>query len=244
MEEQSICRNCGTRSQGAYCHNCGQRTGIYRVSFKETFADLASGLFTLEAPIWRTTLALFRTPGKLFNEYLEGQRKKYYKPVAYFILWTALFLLVRSVLKFDPFKSVAADTTLNTDVSWLYEAGKFMSANINNFMFVFVFTLGGFLKLFFYKRYRIAEFVAISFYLLCVYTLINTLFQVYLKLSGAEPNFLPALLFGLYLAFAIPAWLKGNMILTSLKALIAFFLAFMFYLAISFALSIVIVLYL
>ncbi|MDC7997274.1 DUF3667 domain-containing protein [Gilvibacter sediminis] len=243
MEDQSTCKNCGTQTQGAYCHHCGQRSGIHKVSFSETFGDLASGLFTLEAPLWRTTKALFLSPSQLFAEYLSGQRKKYYKPVAYFILWSALFILVRSLIKFDPFKSVQADTTLNTDIQWLYDAGKLMSANINNFMFIFVLTLGGFLKIFFYKKHTFAEFVAVSFYLLCVYTLINTLFQIYLKLSGAQPNFFPALLFGAYLVYAIPAWLKGNWVLSFFKTVVVFFLASLFYLALSFGLSILIVLF-
>ncbi|NQX78212.1 DUF3667 domain-containing protein [Gilvibacter sp.] len=243
MADQSTCRNCGTLTQGAYCHNCGQRSGIHKVSFTETFGDLASGLFTLEAPIWCTNRILLLTPNQLFAEYLNGQRKKYYKPVAYFILWSALFILVRSLLKFDPFKSVQADTTLNTDIQWLYDAGKFMSGNINNFMFIFVFTLGGFLKIFFYKKHSYAEFVAISFYLLCLYTLINTLFQIYLKLSDTQPNFIPALLFGLYLVFTIPSWLKDNRVLSIFKTVVVFFLAFLFYLALSFGLSILIVLF-
>ena len=236
------CKNCGTQTKGAYCHICGQRAGVHKVSFKETFADLASGLFTLEAPIWRTTKILFLKPGELFENYLSGQRKKYYKPVAYFILWTAVFLLVRSLLKYDPFKNVAADTTLNTYITWLIDAGKFMSANINNFMFLFVFTLGACLKLFNYKRYSLAEFIAISFYLLCVYTFINTVFQIYLKLSGADPSFIPALIFCLYLIYALYSFLKGNILLAILKTILIFLLSFLLYLLLSFSISIAVVL--
>ena len=242
MSSDSTCKNCKTQTQGLYCHNCGQRSGVHKVSFKETFGDLASGLFTVEAPIWRTTVALLVKPGELFSNYLQGQRKKYYRPVAYFILWTAIFLLVRTLLKFDPFQNVAADTSLKTDIKWLLDAGKFMSANINNFMFLFVFTLGLFLKLFYYKRYSLAEFTAISFYILCVYALINTLFQVYLKLSGNDPSFIPALLFCVYLIFAVTSFLNGNLALGILKSILIFFFSFIVYLALSFAISIAVVL--
>ena len=242
MSSEQRCKNCETLTQGKYCHNCGQRTGVHKVSFQETFSDLASGLFTFEAPIWRTTKALFLRPGELFENYLSGQRKKYYRPVAYFILWTALFLLIRSLLNFDPFQNVEADTTLKTDVTWMLEAGKFMSTNVNNFMFLFVFTLGLSLKPFHYKRYCLAEFIAISFYLLCVYTAINTFFQIYLKLSGADPNFLPAVVFCLYMAYAITNFLKGNIALSILKSIGIFLLSFFLYLALSFSIAIAVVL--
>lgn len=242
MSDSTVCKNCGENVNDNYCSRCGQRSSVDQVSFKETFADLVAGLFTIEAPFWKTTKALFLSPGTLFKNYLAGQRKTFYKPVAYFILWTAVFLLTRSLLKFDPFQNVAADTTLNTDIVWLLDAGRLMSDNINNFMFLFVFSLALSLKLFYYKRYSLAEFVAVSFYLICVYIMINTLFQVYLKLADAQPNFIPGLLFGLYLIYALTSFLKGNLFLGILKSIGIFFIAYLLYLALSFSISIAVVL--
>jgi len=148
--ETSYCNNCGASVSSKYCTECGQRAIIDKVSFQETFRDLASGMFSFEAPFWQTLKLLFVNPGKVFREYLAGKRKTYFKPVSFFILLTAIHLIFRSILNYDPMGTVPERNDIEASI--FREAGQFMVQNINNILFIFVFTLSLFTKLFFYKK--------------------------------------------------------------------------------------------
>ncbi|NNJ88717.1 MAG: hypothetical protein HKP53_04900, partial [Eudoraea sp.] len=64
-EVSNTCKNCGNISEGNYCPHCGQRISVHKVTFKETFEDLADALFTLNAPLLNTIKELIITPGVL-----------------------------------------------------------------------------------------------------------------------------------------------------------------------------------
>ncbi|MGB5942188.1 MAG: DUF3667 domain-containing protein [Leeuwenhoekiella sp.] len=87
---------------GVFCHQCGQRNKGDELTFKDITQDLTQSLFSVEAPLWLTLSLLFTKPHILFKDYMSGKRKRYYRPVAFFILTTAFYLLVRAVLGFTP----------------------------------------------------------------------------------------------------------------------------------------------
>ncbi|MBT8208971.1 MAG: DUF3667 domain-containing protein, partial [Eudoraea sp.] len=80
---------------------------ISKVTFGETFRDLVDALFSVNAPLLITLKGLLKNPGKLLRSYLAGQRKRYYKPVAFFVLTTILYILIRTLIGFDPFRNEA-----------------------------------------------------------------------------------------------------------------------------------------
>ena len=77
--------------------------------------------------------------------------KSYYKPVAYFVLLTAIYILLRSLIGYDPFNErmdqMQANDQVNTNL--LQEAGIYMFKNINNILFLLVFGMALSFKLFF-----------------------------------------------------------------------------------------------
>ena len=85
------CNNCGEGVAGAFCSNCGQRSSVSKVTIRETLDDLADQIFSLSAPLAVTLKMLFVNPGLLFREFLSGKRKKYYKPISFFLLNDAYF---------------------------------------------------------------------------------------------------------------------------------------------------------
>ncbi len=98
------CLNCGTTLKGNFCAECGQPSSTGKISFKETIRNFMGIAFALEGPLWLTLRLLIVNPGKLFREYIAGKRKKYYKPVALFILVTAVYLILRAWIHFDSLK--------------------------------------------------------------------------------------------------------------------------------------------
>ena len=99
----------------------------------------------------RTTRLLIVRPATILREFTEGRRKRYYKPVAYFVLLTAIYILLRSLIGYDPFNErmdqMQANDQVNTNL--LQEAGIYMFKNINNILFLLVFGMALSFKLFF-----------------------------------------------------------------------------------------------
>ncbi|WP_297794604.1 DUF3667 domain-containing protein [uncultured Eudoraea sp.] len=241
--ESKYCRNCGTPVTKKYCENCGQRTSVYKVSFKETIHDFIDAAFSLNGPLFITLKQLVVNPGIILREYLEGKRRKYYKPVAFFIITTVVYLVIRSAIGFDPFKDTVFEVESTQDGQLLTKARDFMLFNINNLLFILVFTLALFSKLFFYKRYSLAEYLAISFYLTGMNTLIITL-NLFLVIGvGKEMKLLEILLMLVYFIYAMCSFLRTNKSVIIIKSFIVFILSYIAYVNLSFGVSYLIVLF-
>lgn len=241
MSEQDICNNCGKEVLGDFCHHCGQRKGLGRITFGETFRDFVDMTFSVNAPLIKTQKLLFTNPGKLFREYVSGRRKTYYKPVSFFIIATVFYLVLRSLIQYDPMSGTVVNAPKNFETSLFMQAGKFMVANINNIMFIFVFTLGVFLKAFFSRNNSFAEYIAIAFYLVGVYTIIGTLAMFYLKYVDPRYKMIPMLVFAVYILYALTSYFKSKSFLTFLKLIFLYILSFFVYAALGYALSFFIV---
>jgi hypothetical protein len=238
----NICKNCGSRSEFSFCPVCGQRISVNKVTFRETFEELADSVFSVNAPLLNTIRELAVSPGVLLRNYLKGQRKKYYKPVSFFLLTTVVYLIVRSLIGFDPFRnSMIVVEEGSADGTVLTDAKNYFLLNINNFLFIFVFTLAIFLKLFFYRKYSLAEFLAISFYLIGVYTLLITCNMFLIQYIGDHLKPWEILIMLLYFNFAMCSLFKKSYFLVILKSSVLYILAFFFYFAIAYGMSFLIV---
>lgn len=241
MDEKHICNNCGNEVVGEYCHHCGQRRSVGKITFKETFSDFIDMTFSVNAPLIKTQKLLITNPGKLFREYLSGRRKSYYKPVSFFIIATVVYLILRSFIQYDPMSGTAVNAPKDFEATLFLKAGKFMVTNINNIMFIFVFTLGLFLKTFFSKKNTFAEFIAIAFYLVGIYTLIGTAVMFYFKYFDSRYKMIPVLIFGVYIVYALTSYFKSKSFLTFFKLIFMYALSFFVYAALGYALSFLIV---
>jgi hypothetical protein len=231
------CKNCNVELSNYFCSNCGQRSSVYKVTFKETFQDFVDVVFSVNAPLIKATKLLIVNPGKLFREYLNGKRKNYYKPVSFFIITTFVYLIVRSLIDYNPL------TTAGVKVGgeMLIEAGNYMVKNINNIMFLFVFALGVFLKVFFKKKNSLAEFIAVSFYLMGFYTLIGCVTMFYLRYVNPEHQMLPIFIFYLYTVYALVSFFQSRSFKTIIKISFVYIFSFIIYSGIGFLLSFLIV---
>lgn len=190
-DKNEHCLNCGTAIQHNYCEKCGQATGTGLITFKETIHNFLTITFALEGPLWITIRLLITNPGKLFREYISGRRKAYYKPVAFFILLTAIYLILRASINFDPIENTSAseDVEFLSEISPKYvETTKLMSENINNILFLLVFSIALVFKLFFRKQYNLAEYTSIGFYITGVYTMVKIITMFIGKFALIEVN--------------------------------------------------------
>ena len=183
------CLSCGTTIQGNYCLQCGQPTSTGRITFKETFNSFLSIAFAFEGPLWMTIRLLITNPGKLFREYIGGKRKAYYKPVAFFILVTAVYLILRALINFDPRagESIKYDIEeLNAISPKMGEVFRLMSVNINYILFLLVFSIAFVFKLFIRKKYNLAEYTSIALFITGIYTMLKTITMFIGKFTVVE----------------------------------------------------------
>ena len=237
------CKNCGQEINTPFCSNCGQRSSVYKVTMRETFEDLADNLFSLSSPLFITLKTLIVNPGELLREYLSGKRKKYYKPISFFILTTAVYLFLRWSIGFDlrrgtEIEQSAADQ-INMDLA--SQAGYFMFQHINTLAFFLVLTMSIALKIFFFKKYKFIEYVAVAFYLNGIYSLLATLNIFYIKFVDYQVQYLAILVMGVYFVYAMIRFFQTRPIWVGLKSVIAYFAAYAGYLIMAFGLSYLIV---
>ena len=235
------CKNCEKKVQGNYCAFCGQKTSINKVTFKETIQDLLDAIFSIEAPLLTTIKMLVINPGKLFTEYLSGKRKKYYRPVTFFILMTVIYLLIRELINYDPFGSTILQVNDPTASQLLTKSRNFMLFNIDKLLFVFVFSLGLMMKLFFYNKKSLAEFLAISFFLMGIYTILTALNMFYIRFIDNTFQGIHIVIMFLYFIFAMLAFFKKSKFLVIFKSVFAYVIAFFFYGFLAFGLSYIII---
>jgi hypothetical protein len=233
----NICKNCEKKVQGNYCTSCGQKTSINEVTFKETFQDLSDAIFSIEAPLLTTLKMLVINPGKLFTEYLSGKRKTYYRPVTFFILMTVIYLLIRELINYDPFGSTILQVNDLTTSQLLTKARNFMLFNIDKLLFVFVFSLGLMMKLFFYNKKSLAEFFAISFFLMGIYTILTTLNMFYIRFIDNSFQGIHIVMMLLYFIYAMVSFFIKKKLLIIIKSVFTYVIAFFVYGFLAFGLS-------
>ena len=88
-----LCATCGADALGPYCHACGERRlGLEDESLVHFLREQVHEVTSADGRLWRTVKALF-VPGKLTEEYVQGRRGLYVRPVRIFLVVNVLFFL-------------------------------------------------------------------------------------------------------------------------------------------------------
>ncbi|MET2985979.1 DUF3667 domain-containing protein [Aureibaculum conchae] len=240
-KEPTYCKNCQSNLIANYCSKCGQRASVHKVTFKETLQDFIDVVFSVNSPLLLTLKLLVVNPGKLFREYLNGKRKTYYKPVPFFILVTLIFVLVKSLLNYDPMQNMVEAGGIGVSQNLITNAGVFMAKNVNNIIFTFVFTFAVAVKLLFFKRYTFAEYIAISFYVIGFYIVITTVLMFGLQYVGAQYRMVPFIVMLFYMIYALLSFFQRISFLNIIKIIFIYFISVIFYMIIGYGLSFLIV---
>ena len=83
------CLNCGHFLTGPYCDRCGQTSHVHR-SVGAFGHDILHSVLHFEGKAWRTLPMLFWRPGELTRRYINGERARFFSPLALFLF--AVFL--------------------------------------------------------------------------------------------------------------------------------------------------------
>lgn len=88
------CKNCGREAAGNYCSHCGQSTRVGRLNGRNFINEVTESVFQVNRGILFTVKALSVRPGKSIREFLQGKRKKHFKPVAYTLVFSTVYFLL------------------------------------------------------------------------------------------------------------------------------------------------------
>jgi Protein of unknown function (DUF3667) len=94
----AYCLNCGAPLIGKYCHVCGQKAHVNRLTAKALMEEVVHFFTHAEETFFKTTLHYIIKPGITSLNYIEGKRKRYQKPVSYFLIWTGVYILLHNFI--------------------------------------------------------------------------------------------------------------------------------------------------
>ena len=191
------CINCGTEISGKFCANCGQRTTVKRITFKDTWFDFWAQVYGFDGLFLRTLRDLTIRPGVVAKTVISGNRVSYYGPVGYFFLMITLYLVFLSMMGLDilyfmkstqsSFQLEGSDTKLSQQVQG------FIAENIKLFSFLFIPIQALTAKYLFFRKsgYNFLENAVLPLYTAGHLNWISILIAIGFKLIGT-PIFDPA----------------------------------------------------
>ncbi|MEO7534088.1 MAG: DUF3667 domain-containing protein [Ferruginibacter sp.] len=93
-EELRVCKNCGNQFSGKYCNQCGEKVYTeHDKSIIHFFEEALHFISHFEGTFFVTLRTILTKPGKLSLDYCNGLRKKYFKPLPFFMLLVILYLI-------------------------------------------------------------------------------------------------------------------------------------------------------
>ncbi|HIE44826.1 MAG TPA: DUF3667 domain-containing protein [Flavobacteriaceae bacterium] len=93
------CLNCKQplSSIDNFCSNCGQVNDLRPLSIKQFILELLGGLFAFDTRSIKTLIQLITKPGKVTQEYINGNRIKYVNPFQLYLHVSIIFFLFTGI---------------------------------------------------------------------------------------------------------------------------------------------------
>jgi len=92
------CKNCGQLVKGTYCSHCGQNSNVGKITLSGLLKDIVNNVFQIDKGFFFTLKELFLRPGISIEEYLNGKRKKYFKPITYVLSMSTIYFLTTKIV--------------------------------------------------------------------------------------------------------------------------------------------------
>nr|MEE4268382.1 DUF3667 domain-containing protein [Candidatus Krumholzibacteria bacterium] len=95
--QASPCPNCGAEGSTPFCGQCGQDREV-SLSVGHWLGDTFREMVSADGRFWLTVRLLLLKPGKLDLDWARGRRERYMSPTRLYLLFTALFFFVSSLV--------------------------------------------------------------------------------------------------------------------------------------------------
>ncbi len=97
-DQPQPCINCDHTGSGHFCSNCGQKLEIQAITWSYVASDFLDKWFGIDTKYGRTVIDLFKHPGEVIRTYLSGNKVRYVGPLGYYIVMSALLILLFEAL--------------------------------------------------------------------------------------------------------------------------------------------------
>ena len=143
-----LCKNCQAGLNGAYCSTCGQKDVDLERPILGLLGDVIKETFELDGRSALTVKTLFRYPGLLTSEFLDGRRRRYSSPLRlYLVISIAFFVVVawlaQSGILLEPGQDPGFDAAIQA---------RFLSDDLPRLMFLLLPVFAVLLKIVFARR--------------------------------------------------------------------------------------------
>lgn len=91
-----ICKNCDTSFEGNFCSNCGQKAATHHIDHRFIFHEIPHAILHIDKGIFYTIKEFTLRPGRAYLDYAKGKRVKQFSPIAYIIILSSVYLLLRN----------------------------------------------------------------------------------------------------------------------------------------------------
>jgi hypothetical protein len=181
-----------------------------RITVHSIVHEAWHSLTHVEKGLRKTIVALALAPGRMLNDYLQGDRKEYQKPFSFLLIATTLFALVLNF--FQQYYLIPASTSFDDR---LYN-NEVRLEKFYSWFHIVLLPAYGFFSFFIFKRlkYNYAEWLVICCYLVAFVLLLQIPFHfilTYLHLNVTVHKLIQLLIAEAYTVYALNAFLKPQM---------------------------------
>ncbi len=223
------CKNCDAAIQGKFCSSCGQQVDTHRITISHLSHELVHALTHADKGFLLLLKELVTQPGIVARQYVEGKRKKYFNPLSFVVISTALSAFIS--YKAGYFKALAyPQSPRQPPLPYYQESMELMVGNGKILSLVLILPLLAFFAWIFFKRsrYNFAEsFVLHSFVLGESNILLILIFIPSFLLAPHTVglnNFIFGVVFQIYMIIAYKQFYQSNILMVILKSLLIRFL--------------------
>lgn len=115
--KEMLCLNCGASLYGHYCHACGQENNEPKESVGHLLRHFFEDITHFDGKFFKSIRYIFTKPGFLASEYIKGHRVPYLHPVRLYLLASAIFLLIMSLMTHHETERKVAEARIKYELS-------------------------------------------------------------------------------------------------------------------------------
>ncbi len=175
----NVCKNCNVIISGRFCSNSGQPANVHRIDAGYFLHDIPHSILHVDKGFPYTFMQLIKRPAKALQEYIDGKRVQFFRPMAYVVLISAICSVLISWIR----KYIRQIHFSRTGEA-LSEHPSFFSHYQSVFIFLMIPVVSAITYLMFKKsRYNFWEHVLINTYLAAQLNVLLLLIQLFLLIN-------------------------------------------------------------
>jgi hypothetical protein len=234
MENTTACINCESATVGTFCHQCGQKQGVARLTWTTLFSELQRRVFGFDNNFIRTAKDLTLRPNRVIETVIEGNRIRYVGPIGYYFIMITIYILLLSLLGVDMSDMMdTMNSAMNPNERKAAFQDQFNQYFMDNFrlaaFLMMPFFILGVWLIFKNKGYNFLETSVITFYGQAHPVWASIILAMIYKITGDTTSFfvMSTITYG-YLLIIITVFYKGNKLWNFIKAIFSLILGFIF----------------